>query len=189
MTGSMPPTCTACPDGQFTISTSNARVCTTKSTCPTNNQYAYFPVESNNAVKDKDDAWCRPRCSPGEYYAQRPVSYPSLGDECLPCPRNFYQDAAYPHTRACSACQLGKFTSSEGASNANSCKMPQVIPYRSTHRIWYFFGTELKVNTDCMQTFIGTRGLASNKGVAAIRDPQYSQQKKKPSSELTTECG
>ena len=137
-------------------------------------KYAYYPPESNAAVKDKDDTWCRPQCSPGEGYAAQPIAYPNMADECVPCPRNFYQAALYPHKRTCNACSLGKFTSSAGASNPNSCTMPQVIPYRSTHRVWYFFGAELKANTDCMQTFIGTRGLASNKGVAAIRDQEYS---------------
>jgi len=80
-------------------------------------------------------------------------------------------DTPYPHTKeVCTPCLAGKFTASTGAKDITQCKLPQVVPYRSTHRIWYFFGVELKLNTDCMQTWIGQRGLAENKGVAAIRD-------------------
>ena len=146
--------------------------CTPKATCPTDNQYTYFPPISDDAVLDHDDTWCRPKCSAGELYSPDGTLRPNLGrDSCVRCPRNSYMTTAYPHTdEVCTQCLAGKFTAGAGAKSDAQCKLPQVIPYRSTHRIWYFFGPELKLNTDCMQTWIGQRGLAENKGVAAIRD-------------------
>ena len=62
-----------------------------------------------------------------------------------------------------------------------------LLRYRSTHRIWYFFGDGLKANTDCLQTWIGQRGLADNKGVAAIRSPEFSPLCDKATAEFASD--
>ena len=119
---------------------------------------------------------CRPQCSPGEQYkrVQGGEVFHNT-DTCVKCEMGYYSDASFPHFKEeCKKCDAGKFTVSPGAVSENQCLPPQVIPYASSHRIFYFFGASLKSNTDCMQTWVGRRGMSDNGGVAAIRDSALS---------------
>ena len=48
---------------------------------------------TNDAIKDKDDTHCRPKCSPGQgYVANAVVTYPMIDEKCVICEINQYQD-------------------------------------------------------------------------------------------------
>ena len=138
-------------DKTGTSTTANDWVCRDKiQQCPTNAASFQAPICENIYGGPRTTpgyaCWCRPQCSTGQLYVRvanddRMHSY----DECRPCDINEYNNRPFPHFReACTPCPAGSFTVAVGSRTINQCLPPRVIPYASSHRVFYYFGAALK---------------------------------------------
>ena len=192
-------TCTRCEAGRYKIGTTAATDCLAKvhhrsPNCSQNvddgtgraspkDRYAALRGDNSNTTHDDSACIEKTQCGPGEFYTRTfPVEFtfaPSVGtefDRCDPCPVHYYRPSApvVHYETVCKRCSAGKFTTGTGTTTGLDCKIPNIKTYRSSHRIFFYVGENVKLGLQCLQSSISARGLAATKGVSAVRRPETS---------------
>ena len=187
--------CDPCPSNHYKAVSSSSLVCSPKrEACTPRVDFdeQFIKEDPQNPSRVTDDTVChvKVRCKQGQFYnfLAGVQSVPHIGsyskyggfDECVSCPLHTYRTTesfaadGYHRKQKCDQCDIGKYTLNEASISPYLCQKPNVVTFRSTHRIYYWFNEALKGITQCMRTSISMRDTSNAKGVGAVRTKAFS---------------